>query len=88
MVSRLLSQCGVYLGPENELMAPAPDNPEGYWENIHFVDLNDRLLAHLRAGGRLVCNNFRRTPNMVLLCQLDYELYARGSKQAGCHHFM
>jgi hypothetical protein len=50
MVSRLLSLCGLYLGPESELLPPGPDNPEGYWENVRFVETNDRLLAHLDAG--------------------------------------
>lgn len=33
MVARLLARSGVYLGPEEDLLAPAPDNPEGFWEN-------------------------------------------------------
>ncbi len=50
MVSRLLNLGGLYLGPDSELMPPAPDNPEGYWENIHFVELNDKLLTQIDAG--------------------------------------
>lgn len=46
LAARLLYSCGLYLGPESELMNPSPDNPEGYWENIVFVNLNDRILRH------------------------------------------
>jgi|Deesub1362A_J573_1020465.scaffolds.fasta_scaffold00087_91 hypothetical protein len=47
MVTRLLNLCGLYLGQESDLMEPAPDNPEGFWENKSFVGLNDMILAEL-----------------------------------------
>ena len=48
MVTRLLNLCGLYLGPEEDLMpARADDNPVGYWENLRFVALNDDLLTAL-----------------------------------------
>ncbi|MEK6282030.1 MAG: sulfotransferase [Acidobacteriota bacterium] len=50
MVSRLLNLCGLYLGPDSELVLPASDNPEGFWENVHFVELNERILAQFDAG--------------------------------------
>ena len=65
MVARLLNLCGLYLGPESELSPPAPDNPEGYWENKHFVGINDRILAHLDAGwdlGLAVCKGRISSP--------------------------
>lgn len=46
MVARLLHSCGVFLGPEDELSEPGPDNPEGYFESRSFVALNEDLLAH------------------------------------------
>lgn len=49
MVARLLARSGVYLGPEKDLLAPGPDNPEGYWENREFLRVNDELLD--RYGG-------------------------------------
>jgi len=49
MVARLLARAGVYLGPEEELLAPAADNPEGFWENREFLQVNDALLD--RFGG-------------------------------------
>jgi len=47
MLTRLLHTCGIYLGPENELMPPQADNPEGFWEHLGFVALNDELLNEL-----------------------------------------
>ena len=44
MVTRLLHRCGLDLGPERDLMPAAPDNPEGFWENLRFVALNDEVL--------------------------------------------
>jgi hypothetical protein len=45
MVARLLQACALFLGPDEELMQPSSANPEGYGENVHFVKLNDRLMA-------------------------------------------
>jgi hypothetical protein len=35
------------LGPESDLMPPARDNPDGFWENESFVAMNDELLNEL-----------------------------------------
>ncbi|MGB8647678.1 MAG: sulfotransferase [Anaerolineae bacterium] len=45
MVARLLNLSGLFLGRDEDLINPEPDNPEGYWENRRFVQLNDALLA-------------------------------------------
>jgi hypothetical protein len=50
MVTRLLNVCGVYLGPDDELMPALPENAEGFWEHLGMVAVNDELLAHF--GGR------------------------------------
>src|SRR5438876_4977560 len=47
MLTRLLHACGLYLGPENDLMPPQADNPEGFWEHLGLVALNDELLNEL-----------------------------------------
>jgi hypothetical protein len=47
-VSRAINLLGGYLGEEDDLYGPAPDNPEGYWERKEFVDFNDRLLGKLK----------------------------------------
>ena len=47
MLTRLLHLCGLDLGPADRLLQPAPDNPEGFWESLPFVELNKQLLATL-----------------------------------------
>ncbi|PYJ04099.1 MAG: hypothetical protein DME95_09075, partial [Verrucomicrobia bacterium] len=47
MLTRLLHACGLYLGPESALMPPQADNPEGFWEHLGFVAVNDELLNAL-----------------------------------------
>ena len=47
MLTRLLHACGLYLGPKNELMPAQADNPDGFWEHLGFVALNDELLSEL-----------------------------------------
>jgi hypothetical protein len=45
MIARALNLAGVYLGPEQDLHRAASDNPDGFWENHHFVTLNDQILS-------------------------------------------
>jgi len=45
MITRMLNLCGLYLGEEQDLMPPHSDNPEGYWENHKFVEINDAVLS-------------------------------------------
>jgi GT2 family glycosyltransferase/glycosyltransferase involved in cell wall biosynthesis len=47
MLTRLLHACGLYLGPKDALMPPQADNPDGFWEHLDFVALNDDLLNAL-----------------------------------------
>jgi GT2 family glycosyltransferase/glycosyltransferase involved in cell wall biosynthesis len=47
MVTRLLHGCGLYLGTKDALMPPQADNPDGFWEHLGFVALNDELLNAL-----------------------------------------
>jgi GT2 family glycosyltransferase/glycosyltransferase involved in cell wall biosynthesis len=50
MLTRLLHACGLYLGPKDELMPAQADNPDGFWEHLGFVALNDELLNELGGG--------------------------------------
>lgn len=50
MTARILALLGAYLGPEDQLVAPASDNPRGFWEFRPIVELNTELLERL--GGR------------------------------------
>ncbi|MEM0952908.1 MAG: hypothetical protein AAGI24_02105 [Pseudomonadota bacterium] len=44
LLSGLIASAGVNLG--KTLMAPASDNPKGFWENQTIVDFNETLLNH------------------------------------------
>ena len=64
MLTRLLHACGLYLGPKNELMPAQADNPDGFWEHLGFVALNDELLNELGGAWDLPPNaseNFKHT---------------------------
>ncbi len=50
MLTRLLHRCGLDLGPESDLMPAAADNPDGFWENLRFVQLNDEILNGVGAA--------------------------------------
>ena len=50
MLARLLHHSGLDLGPESDLMPAALDNPDGFWENLSFVQLNDEVLNAVGAA--------------------------------------
>jgi hypothetical protein len=50
MVTKILHLAGLYLGEESDLAGPAPDNQDGFWENLKFVKLNDEMLSASRAA--------------------------------------
>jgi hypothetical protein len=50
MVAKLLQEAGLYLGSIDDLMPPAEENPEGFYEHLGFVRLNDELLNAAGAG--------------------------------------
>jgi hypothetical protein len=50
MVARLLNLCGLWLGADDEILGPAADNPEGFWEHVGVLTLDDDLLAALGGG--------------------------------------
>jgi len=47
MLTRLLHSSGLELGPQSELMPAQADNPDGFWENLRFVSLNDEVLNEM-----------------------------------------
>lgn len=47
LIASLLHSCGLDLGPQNDLLPPAPNNPIGFWESRSFLRLNDALLKEL-----------------------------------------
>ncbi len=46
-LSRVVNLLGAYLGEPKDIMQPAPDNPEGFWERDDIVVVHDRLLIAL-----------------------------------------
>ena len=58
MVSRLLYDCGLYLGPDEDLMPPKDANQAGFWENAYFVALNEELLSQMEGGWDLPPESF------------------------------
>jgi len=50
MTTRLLNLCGLHLGSPERLLGARPDNPAGFWENVDFVTLADRILTSRGAG--------------------------------------
>ena len=48
MLTRVVARLRAFPGSEkNELMPPQADNPDGFWEHLGFVELNDELLNAL-----------------------------------------
>lgn len=45
VAARVLNLLGVYLGPEERLIAPRQDNPKGFWEHKRIVALNKELIG-------------------------------------------
>ena len=45
LLTQLLQRCGLNLGPPEQLMPASINNADGFWENLRFVRLNERLLA-------------------------------------------
>lgn len=46
VVARLCNLLGVDLGPEDKMLEPLEENPEGFWENRPLQWVNKELLAH------------------------------------------
>jgi len=47
VVSKALQMLGVELGPDEDLLPPAADNPKGFWENRSINTINDKVLRTL-----------------------------------------
>lgn len=47
MIANILHECGLDLGPAEDLLPANVGNPEGYWESRSFLRLNDAILNAL-----------------------------------------
>ena len=50
LTAAILKLLGIYLGADKELMAPAQDNPDGFYERRDIMLLNDALLERTGAN--------------------------------------
>ena len=50
MVARLLHQCGLYLGPEDQLLGPSSGNEDGHFEHTGFLTIDYALMRHFNAS--------------------------------------
>lgn len=64
LIARVLNASGLDLGPQADLLGAGVGNPDGHWENIHFLQINDALLE--AAGG-----TWDRVPSLPAGWHLD-----------------
>src|SRR5215813_12182654 len=50
LIAGMLRQCGLYLGEPNEFIESRSDNPDGFWENERFLQVNEDILSELGGG--------------------------------------
>lgn len=69
LVTQLLHRCGMNVGPPEQLMPASANNSDGFWENLRFVQLNDRLLA--ASGGTWFAppRTLRATPEITAVAK-------------------
>ncbi len=46
MVTRVLNACGLYLGPQDQLLNGYSSNPDGHFEHLGFLQINNNLLKN------------------------------------------
>jgi hypothetical protein len=47
LIAQILKQSGLYLGSEDNLLGSNVGNPDGHFEHLGFIELNDAILKHL-----------------------------------------
>lgn len=66
-ITRAINFLGAYLGEEKDLIAPADDNPEGFWERADVVALHDRIFAQFMRTTSTVAplpTNWHKSPEI------------------------
>ena len=82
LVANLLGAGGVYLGKSQELMPASADNRRGYWENLRFVKMNERILRAVGASWDLpphlsTLDEWKQHPKLSKLKPSAHALIAR-----------
>jgi hypothetical protein len=83
LVARALNLAGLWLGPDDDLLPAAPDNPEDFWQNAHFVRINDRVLSALGGAWDLppsAANGWEKSDSLAGLRE-DAERLTRGFEE-------
>jgi hypothetical protein len=65
LVTQMLHRCGVDLGPPEQLMPASINNTDGFWENLRFVRLNERLLKSSGGTWFVPPATVRPTPKII-----------------------
>ena len=66
-LTRVLNLLGVYIGGEEDLMSPAPENPDGFWEHNKIVEIHDQILRLFSSdwfSTNVLPNNWRENPQI------------------------
>jgi len=66
LLAGMLAKNGFDVGPAEELLAPKPDNPKGFWERKDVIELNERII-----GGE---HNSHLVPRLERESELSKEL--------------
>ncbi|MBN2577681.1 MAG: sulfotransferase [Pirellulales bacterium] len=80
MVSHILSLCGVYMGPPEELVHANPSNRDGFWEDETFVRLNDEIMNAMYGAWDVppvVLEGWEHKPELAALRQQAADLLAQ-----------
>jgi hypothetical protein len=79
LCAQLLHRCGIALGRDDTFMSPATDNPDGFWEDVRFVALDDAIL-HAFGGA------WDLPPALPPGWEMDPRLDGIGAEAAGLIH--
>ena len=50
MVAHILHDCGLDLGPREKWKTVGHSNPDGFWEHVDFLNINDEILHRFDGG--------------------------------------
>ena len=64
----------IYLGEDDDMLPPQEDNPEGFYENNKFIDLNNEIIS--AAGG-----NWLEPPSEKAILSVKDEFTPKGMER-------
>ncbi|WP_456439428.1 glycosyltransferase [Caldithrix abyssi] len=84
LLTKILHEAGLFLGEAEKLMPPAEDNPEGFWEHLDFVKLNNEILEYFGGAWDLPPDfpeNWENLPALKLFEEKAFELFEQFAGQ-------